>query len=104
MKILVFPLLIAILFFSGYRAYKSNRSGKHKKETKKWGLVFLITLLFFLFLGYKVAKSINQPDTQCTVSHQAKIQLPTLTNSTVGYFEKGNFDYDTGNCTLAIKD
>jgi tetratricopeptide (TPR) repeat protein len=49
-------------------------------------------------------RSAVAPDTQCSTTHTATTTPPASLKTTTDYFEQGNYDYDTGDCSKAIVD
>ncbi len=63
-----------------------------------------IGVILLGFLAYIMFKSATAPDTWCNTVQNASSYPPAELKTAMDYFEKGNYDYDTGNCKQAIID
>ncbi len=69
--------------------------------------IILIGLIIFIVLGFgsiKVYHAVTMPDTQCSTTHKVSYNPLLTPRLALDYFIKGNYDYDKGDCKLAIKD
>lgn len=64
-------------------------------------IIGLILLGLLIFVAYKSA---NTPDTWCSTTQTATSYPPAAPVTAMDYFEKGNYDYDTGYCKQAVAD
>lgn len=48
-------------------------------------------------------RSAKTPDTYCSTPHTAKSQPPTELLTAADYYHQADYDYETGNCTMAIQ-
>lgn len=64
----------------------------------------IVGLILLGLLAYVIFKSANAPDTWCGTIQNASTYPPAEAKTAMDYFEKGNYDYDTGNCKQAIAD
>lgn len=65
------------------------------------GLFGLILFILFCIAAYKSSKI---PDTWCSNIRNSTSYPPAILKTSMDYFEKGNYDYDTGRCKEAITD
>jgi len=65
---------------------------------------FIIAGLLILIGFAKIYGAINAPDKQCTTTRTAQATPLSNPSTPHDYFELGNYDYDTGDCTKAIVD
>ena len=84
-----------------------NQKAKNKKQKSGpaktiWLIVCLSIIFLISFLVYKFIRSINPPDTQCTVRHVTELLPPKFLLTAKDYFDLGNYDYDMGDCNQAI--
>lgn len=103
MKFVVSIIFIGAIVFGIY--FLLN----HKKLFKKinWRAVIIsgiFGLILLGFLAFAMYKAATAPDTWCTTVQNATTYPPAELKTAMDYFEKGNFDYDTGNCKGAIAD
>jgi len=80
-----------------------------KKSPHRNNLFFLIVVLSSLIIiGVSVwimsvyASNIQFKSKWCGVSHSTTVQPPTAIKTSADYFDKGNFQYDTGDCLGAV--
>ena len=92
MKFLVSVFVIAILAV-----------GVFSYSKRKWVTV-LVVLALLECLGLLMYSADTAPDTQCTTVHKATSKPPARLNTAMDYFQQGNYDYDIGNCVMAIAD
>lgn len=65
------------------------------------GLFGLTLFILFCIAAYESSKI---PDTWCNNIQNSTSYPPTALRTSMDYFEKGNYDYDTGRCKEAITD
>lgn len=65
------------------------------------GLFGLTLFILFCIAAYKSSK---MPDTWCTTIRNSTSYPPAILKTSTDYFEKGNYDYDTGRCKEAVVD
>lgn len=73
-----------------------------KSTAKKLLPAGLLIIFIILFAFVKYIDS--QPDRQCLIPHKVSYTPPSSLITAMDYFNQGNFDYDSGNCTKAISD
>jgi tetratricopeptide (TPR) repeat protein len=96
-------LVIALLFIALISALTYRFSAKTKTRN-----ALLITLAVAVALTslmiIEMYRAASAPDTQCTTTHIVHSVPPANLKTSIDYFDQGNFDYDSGNCTQAIAD
>ncbi len=63
-----------------------------------------IGIVLVVLLGILIAKTANPRDTWCDNFRTTTSFPPMEVRTAMDWFEKGNFDYDTGNCKGAVED
>lgn len=63
---------------------------------------FFTAVLLLVLLGIQMYRSAIAPDTQCTTTHATTSSPPAKLESAMDYFYLANYEYDRGNCKLAI--
>ena len=102
--------LIFILGVIGVVSFATYLFVDYMKNLKKinWSalkvaiFVGLVLLTFFVVVITTARK--NQSDEWCGKEHATTSYPPAETKTAMNWFEKGNYEYDKGNCTEAIKD
>lgn len=99
--------LIGIVFISGFVYVITSKlffvSKKSKKFNRKPLFISAIVLVSLLSLFALVLyRSATAPDMWCSKTHIPSTPPPTVLKSAIDYFEQGNYEYDTGNCSKAI--
>ena len=105
MKMLIFPILFVILFYFIYKVFYKKQGKKNKIPHKKVLIAIILIIIGLLgFLSYKFYLSIIQPDTYCLVTHKTTSLPPKNLINAEDYFNRGNYNYDIGNCKMAVAD
>lgn len=78
----------------------------HIRKIDWWAARISIALGFALtiLLVIVVAKNVNPRDTWCDYFHTTTAYPPAETKTAMDWFEKGNYNYDIGNCKEAVVD
>lgn len=81
----------------------------HKKDLKKINWLALsistfIGLVLVTLVGIAIYKGHNSTDSWCTTAHATTSFPPANLVTAMDYFEKGNYNYDKGDCKQAILD
>lgn len=64
----------------------------------------IVAVILSGLLAFVMYKSSTAPDTWCSNIQNSTTYPPAELKTAMDYFEKGNYDYDTGRCTEAIAD
>ncbi len=97
MKLIVFLIFTAVVAKVVYWL--------NKKDKKRAVVLTLFTVLILVFLqSYVIYLGAIAPDKWCSTVHATTSYPPAALKTGMDYFELGNYDYDTGNCTKAITD
>jgi len=75
-----------------------------KINWKTVGIIAVFGAVLVVLAAILAYKSAKVPDTWCTTTQNTTSYPPAELKSSMDYFEKGNYDYDTGNCKQAIAD
>lgn len=81
----------------------------HFKELRKMNWIALtvsgfIGLVLLSLVGVVIYFAKTSTDTWCTTKHYTNAYPPQELISSMDYFEKGNYEYDKGNCDQALAD
>jgi tetratricopeptide (TPR) repeat protein len=81
----------------------------HIKNFKKIHIKALIIsgifgIILVTLLGIGIYKGSTAPDTWCTSIRNTTSYPPVELKTAMDYFEKGNYEYDRGNCKQAVAD
>ncbi len=104
-KIYTVKLLALLIFIAGISASIYLFIVHIKKFD--WGAFRIsaaIGIVLVVLLGILIAKTANPRDTWCDSFKVTNNYPPMQTVTAMDYFEKGNYEYDIGNCTQAIAD
>ncbi len=101
---------VVLLFFiavcTGFTYLISSKlftSKKGKKLSRKPLIASIIVALALLgLLGLTIYRGATAPDMWCSKTHIPTSTPPATLTSAMDYFDQGNYDYDTGNCSKAI--
>jgi len=100
--IFIVGVCLAIYFFHTH--FKGGIKNPKKLKLRALAISAFVGIVLLVFLGFAMYKSATQPDNWCnTVQNTNSFPPPELKNS-MDYFEKGNYDFDTGNCKQAVLD
>ncbi len=96
-------VVFLLLVLSVIKIVRSNK--KYRKFiTKRWSL-FLVMIFFVAILAItKVYQAATKSNTYCFTQHKAISTPPAKLLTALDYFERGNYEYDLGNCAKAIED
>lgn len=75
-----------------------------KINWKALAIVGLFGLTLLILLGIVMYKVSKAPDTWCSTIKNSTSYPPAELKTSMNYFEKANYDYDTGRCKEAIAD
>lgn len=101
MKFLVVLFGIFGLFLLIFKP-AANRIGIPQKSFKK--VIGVGLLVIFILLLALVRYTDSLPDKWCYGFHTVSYEPPASLNSAMDYFNRGNYDYDRGDCNGAIAD
>lgn len=81
----------------------------HFKELKKINWIALtisglVGISLISLVGFAIYKGSNAKDTWCTIPKITNAYPPGILATAMDYFEKGNYEYDKGNCDQAVAD
>ncbi|HZE87358.1 MAG TPA: tetratricopeptide repeat protein [Methylomirabilota bacterium] len=105
MKLVVSLIFIAL--FTGFTYLISSKifskDKKNKKSNRKSLLISAIVMVTLLvLLASAIYRSETAADIWCGKTHEVTSSPPANLKSAMDYFEQGNYDYDTGDCSKAI--
>jgi len=106
MKILVllffiFGVSFAIYLFVTYFIFNFNKL--KKINWIAFGVSAFVGLTLAIIIGVIAYRGINAPDSWCTTTHVTNSYPPMELIDAMDYFEKGNYEYDLGNCKGALE-
>lgn len=107
MKFFVSLIFVLCAGVVAYCLFSKNGSKKKVSSGSKRSAVALtigVVVMLLSGLAYVIYRSATAPDTQCTASHVSTSTPPASLKTAADFFNQGNYDYDVGNCTLAISD
>lgn len=88
----------------------SKKHRLHRKVSSKNSLFFTIVVLASaIVIGISIwilstyTASFRPESSWCSKTHAAKMLPPAKLKTSIDFFEKGNYQYDTGDCTGAIE-
>jgi len=101
---LIFILGVCTAIYLFHTHFKTHL--KAFKTINKSALVIsgFVGLVLLSLLAFAMYKSATAPDTWCTTIQNTTSFPPAALVTAMDYFEKGNYDYDTGNCAQTIVD
>lgn len=107
MKLLVSLFVIAVLSFGTYQltfVLTNKKKKSNGNKTTAVGATILVCILLFGFLAFSMYRNIKALDLQCATHHVTMSEPPRVLVTAMDYFEEANYEYDTGNCWVAILD
>jgi len=106
MKLLFLLFVTAIIGVGTYtlssKLFKTKKSKKF--NIKSFGISLLVVVLLLSLIALGIYFSSNQADLQCGASHQVTSQVLSSPKTASDWFNQGNYQYDKGNCQLAVAD
>ena len=95
-------IVCAVYWFLGLYFRKTKKQRQKKTSRKIIGISVFVALALLGFLAFAMYQSAIAPDTQCSNNHVTTTRPPEILITAQDYFNFGNYDYDIGNCPLAI--
>lgn len=97
----IFGLCTAIYLFITYFIFNFNKL--RKINWVAFWIAAFVGLSLVTIIGIAIYRGSKAPDTWCTTLHATNSYPPTEVKTAMDYFEKGNYEYDSGKCKEAVE-
>jgi tetratricopeptide (TPR) repeat protein len=101
-SLVVITVIAAIVYYFLSNGPKRNK--KPKINRKAIVITILVTVILLGFLAFAMYRNAIAQDIQCSATHATTTTQPVTLKTAMDYFNQGNYEYDTGNCSKAIAD
>ena len=72
-------------------------------DWKAFKIASIFGVILVVLIGVAMYKGSRTPDSWCTTAHVTNSYPPAELVNATDYFEKGNYEYDLGDCKSAIE-
>jgi tetratricopeptide (TPR) repeat protein len=100
---LVFIWLVSALVYA-YTLRLSKKGARTKSSKPALGAALIVGIFLLGLLVFQLYKDATAPDAQCSAIHMTTTRPPVHLTTATDYFDKGNYDYEIGNCIEAVSD